>query len=273
MQNQESAIQLRDVGVIRNGRWILRNVTWNVAAGSVAAILGPNGSGKSTLARILGGHLWPSCGACNVLAGQFGDVDLPTLRKSIRLVQPAGPYDVDPELTAEEVVLSGFFGTIGLYADPTDAMRDDAARLLGRVGLRQVSTSRYAVLSSGERVRSLVARALTSRPKLLLLDEPTAGLDLLAREQLLATIQAVTSSPSAPTVVLITHHVEELPPSTSNVLLLSGGAPAAVGTPADVLRSETLGAAYGCPLEVERRKGRWYVRVDPSGWQGLLDAR
>ena len=270
MGNEQPAIRLRDVGVRRGERWILRGVNWSVAAGSVAAILGPNGSGKSTLARILAGHLWPSEGECDVAGGHFGDVDLAALRRSIRLVQPAGPYDVDPELTAHEVVLTGFFGTIGLYDVPSDEQRDAASRLLRDVGLSHVAGSRYATLSSGERVRSLVARALASRPALLLLDEPTAGLDLLAREQLLATVQAVTSSRPAPTVVLITHHVEELPPNTSNVLLLDNGGVAAVGGPQDVLRSETLAAVYRCPLSVEHREGRWYVRVDPSAWQGLL---
>ena len=273
MSSEQPAIRLRNVGVLRGERWILRGVNWTVPAGAVAAILGPNGSGKSTLTRILAGHLWPTEGECDVLMGHFGDVDLPTLRKSIRLVQAAGPYDVDPELTAHEVVLTGFFGTIGLYATPTDEMREVATRLLRDVGLSHVTHSRYATMSSGERVRSLLARALASRPRLLLLDEPTSGLDLLAREQLLATIQAVTSAPSAPTVVLITHHVEELPPDTANVLLLSEGTVAASGPPEQVIQNDTLGCVYKCPLHVERREGRWYVRVDPAAWQDLLNDR
>jgi iron complex transport system ATP-binding protein len=265
MSSEQPAIRLRNVGVRRGERWILRGVTWTVPSGAVAAILGPNGSGKSTMARYPRGA---TCGPARVSAtcspAIFGDVDLPTLRKSIRLVQPAGPYDVDPELTTHEVVLTGFFGTIGLYATPTDEMRDAATRLLSDVGLGHVSTSRYATLSSGERVRSLLARALASRPKLLLLDEPTAGLDLLAREQLLATVQAITSSPSAPTVVLITHHVEELPPDTSNVVLLSDGKVAASGTPNDVLRQDTL--AQGLSLPTSRRaQARAVVCAGRSG--------
>src|SRR5690242_13953172 len=109
--DEQPAIQLKEVGLRRGQRWILRGVNWSVPAGSCAAILGPNGSGKSTLARILGGHLWPTAGECNVLGQRFGDVDLAELRRDIRLLQPAGPYDLDSTLTVREVVLTGFFGT------------------------------------------------------------------------------------------------------------------------------------------------------------------
>jgi iron complex transport system ATP-binding protein len=262
---------------MRSDRWILRGVTWSVPSGACAAILGPNGSGKSTLTRIVGGHLWPTAGECTVLGGHFGETNLAGLRRSIRLVQSAGPYDVDPSLSARDVLLTGFFGTLALYDAPTDAMQQAADRLLEQVGLVHVADHIYSTLSSGERVRSLVARALAARPGLLLLDEPTAGLDLLAREQVLATVQALfepaqVAAVPPPTVVFITHHVEELPPATSHVLLLDGGTVAAQGTPQQVLRSDVLSRVYRCPLTVTRRDGRHYVHVDPGAWRGLLPA-
>src|SRR5687768_16962971 len=221
MSEQPPAIKLKGVGMRRGARWILRDIDWTVPAGACCAILGPNGSGKSTLTRILAAHSWPTTGTCEVIGGTLGETSLPELRHSIRLVQAAGPYDVEPELTAREVVETGFFGTLGLYDATDDAMERDADALLAQVGLAHVSSQKYATLSSGERVRSLIARALAARPKLLLLDEPTSGLDLLAREQVLATVQSLFDQRdrTPPTVVFITHHVEELPPATSRVLL------------------------------------------------------
>ncbi len=258
-----SSIQLSNVGVQRSGRWILRDVNWQIPAGACVAILGPNGSGKSTLTRILAGHLWPTAGDVHVLDGHFGETSLPELRKRIRLVQAAGPYDVDSELTCHEAVL-------------TDGMHATADDLLRQVGLSHVSDHLYSTLSSGERVRTLIARALVVRPKLLLLDEPTAGLDLLAREQVLATVQrmfageSTTPAEAPPTTIMITHHVEELPPATTQVLLLSNGRPAALGTPEQVLRPEVLSPVYGCPVEVRRTGERWYLEVHPDAWEGLL---
>jgi len=274
----ESAIELQGVGVLRDGRWILRDVTWSIPQGTCCAILGPNGSGKSTLTRILAGHLWPTAGHVRVLDGVFGESSLPQLRKQIRLVQAAGPFDVDAELTCHEVVLTGFFSTIGLYDVVTDEMHAEAERLLAQVGLSHVATHPYRTLSSGERVRALMARALAVRPRLLLLDEPTSGLDLLAREQVLATVQRLFEGrqsgsgdqPAPPTTIFITHHVEELPPSTSQILLLSNGAPAALDTPVKVLQAPILSAVYGCPLSVRRSGDRTYIEVHPDAWEGLL---
>ena len=267
------AFELTGAGVRRGESWILRGVDWSVPAGAAAAVLGPNGSGKSTLARILACHLWPTEGEATVLGGRLGEANLLDVRRSIRLVQPAGPYDVDPALTAREVVFTGFFGTIGLYDLVTESMAAEADRLLGQVGLSHVADHAYATLSSGERVRALIARALAVRPGLLLLDEPTAGLDLLAREQVLATVQRLfegTRPVDRPTVVMITHHVEELPPATSHVLLLSEGRVAASGTPELVLRSEVLSRAYDFAVDVRRSNGRYYVEVHPRAWEQLL---
>jgi len=270
--NGQPAIELRDVGVMRSGRWILRDISWRVVAGTCAAILGPNGGGKSTLARVISGYIWPTSGDVYVNGAHFGDVDLNQLRRRIRLVQPAGPYDVDPSLNARDVVLTGLFGTIGLFDTVTAADVEHAEQLLTQVGLRGLSQSRYSTLSTGERVRALIARALIQRPDVLLLDEPTAGLDLLGREQVLGTIERLFAAGNQrTTVLLITHHIDELPPVTSQVLLLAGGGVAAQGKPEQVLRDETLSAAYRCRLRVQNVDRRYYVRVDPRGWEGSLE--
>jgi iron complex transport system ATP-binding protein len=273
MTSEQPAFELKNLGLLRRERWILRDVDWTVRSGTCAAILGPNGSGKSTLARVLACHLWPSKGDVSVLGGRFGEANLPEVRKQIRLVQPAGPYDVDPELTTTDVVVSGFFGSLALYQRVTEEMRETALALLDQVGLSAVAKSVYSTLSSGERVRSLIARALVCRPRLLLLDEPTSGLDLLAREQVLATIEGLYAEADPPTVVLITHHVEELPPVTSNIVLLDNGAVAASGRPESVLRSEVLSGVYRCPLQVRNAGGRYYVEVHPAAWERLLSRR
>jgi iron complex transport system ATP-binding protein len=269
-----SAIRANGVGVRRNGRWILRNVDWTVPSGSCVAVLGPNGSGKSTLTRVISGYLWPTEGELSVLGEQFGSVNLHALRESLRLVQPTGLAEPDAEATAFEVALTGAFGTVGLYGEVSDDLRDEAERLLATVGLRAALKTPYQNLSSGERIRCLIARAMIRKPRLLLLDEPTSGLDLLAREQVLATIQSLYQNGSErPTVVLITHHLEELPPAVSHVLVLDEGAVAAQGAPEDVLRSELLSSVYRCPLQVVRSEGRYYSRVSPGAWDSLLARR
>jgi iron complex transport system ATP-binding protein len=265
------AIDLKNITLVRGETTILRDVSWQVPQGACVAILGPNGSGKSTLTRILACHYWPTHGDVSILGGAFGETNLLESRQEIRLVQAAGPYDVEPSLTAKEVVLTGFFSSINLYDPVTPEMEAEADRLLNLVGLSHVTTHTYATMSSGERVRSLIARALAIKPKLLLLDEPTNGLDLLAREQVLATVELMfQNDPTPPTVVMITHHVEELPPATSQILLLDEGRVAASGPPAEVLRSDVLSRVYHCPLEVRHSNGRYRIEVHPNAWAALL---
>lgn len=272
MDARNRAFDINNVGFLREGRWILKDVSFAVPRGTVAAILGPNGSGKSTLARILSGYLFPSAGTVDVLGQRFGKTDLTVLRRSIALVQPAGPYEVDGALSAREVVLTGLEGTLVLYRQVDRSEREQALRILDLVGLGQVADHPYRTLSSGERLRSLIARALIKRPGLLILDEPTAGLDLLAREQVLATVDALMRDQHdrATTTLMITHHVEELPPSTASILLLDQGRVAASGTPEQVLREATLSRVYGCPVHVHQAHGRWSLHVDPQAWKQLL---
>jgi iron complex transport system ATP-binding protein len=275
MHDFSPAILLRSVGVVRSNRWILRDINWAVPAGACAAVLGPNGSGKSTLTKVIAGHLWPTAGDVRVLGEHFGEVDLHQLRRGIRLVSSTAPVELDHELTAHEVAMTGFFGTLGLYDEVSQQMRDDAAGMLDRVGLHPVADHRYNTLSSGERMRCLLARALVIRPQLLMLDEPTMGLDFLAREQVLAAVQSLSTADDEhrPTVLMITHHLEELPPMVSQVLLLSEGQAAAHGSAAEVLRPEVLSPVYHCPMEITHLGGRYYAQVHPGSWGEILNRR
>jgi len=260
-------VKLRAVSVVRGERTILRDVNWTVPAEACAAILGPNGSGKSTLVRVIMGQMWPTHGEVSVLGQPFGETDLNQLRQSIRLVQTNGPVEFDPEETTLRVVLTGFFGTIGLFKKTTPAMQRRGIKLIRQVGLEKEIHQPFRTLSSGERMRCLIARALVLQPKLLILDEPTAGLDLLAREQVLATVHyLLKQTQTPPAMLMITHHVEELLPETQQVLVLKDGQVAASGAPADVITSAVLSSVYQCPVEVNRREGRYWLHVKSSAW-------
>jgi iron complex transport system ATP-binding protein len=267
----EPALDLRGVGVRRGERWLLQDINWVVPAGAVGAIIGPNGSGKSTLARVLSGYVFPTAGEVRVFGERYGSVDLNEMRRSIRLVQAGGPYEPEATLSALEVVGTGADGTIGLFHELPNDLVDRAGALLRLVGLTAVPQRPWSTLSSGERVRALVARAFLRPPKLLLLDELTAGLDLLAREQVLAALAQISSKAGpATTMLMITHHLEELLPSTSRVILLSHGRGVAMGEPGEVLNGRSLSEAYECEVKVEVIGGRFYPRVDPSNWGELI---
>ncbi len=284
---EQLAIDIEDVHVRRGSTSILRGVTTRIAAGSCAAILGPNGCGKTTLTRVLTGHMFMTGGRATVLGETIGRTDVRALRRRVAVVNPTADSAtshvsgavVDGDLSAIEAVLTGYFGTVGLYDRPTDAQREHAADLLRQVGLGDRLDLRYALLSTGEQRRCLIARSLVHRPELLILDEPTAGLDLAGREQVLATIEGLlerqaidgqTSNADGPrrptTVLMITHHVEELSPRTSQVILMRGGQVAADGRPDDLITPESLTQTFGCKVFVRKLHRRWWVEVLPEAW-------
>ncbi len=226
-------------------------------AGEVWALLGPNGAGKSTLLRLLATYAHPTRGQVDILGQRLGRVDVFSLRPLVGLVTSHHP--VPHGRTVRDVVLTGATGTIDLMARWTpgaaDLSRADAA--IEVMGLGPLAGARWPVLSQGERGRALIARALVGQPRVLLLDEPAAGLDLAGREQLLASIDDLRASQPALATIVVTHHLEELPSSTSHALLLRDGATVATGPVTRTLTSDLVSSCFGYPVTITRNAGRW----------------
>ena len=270
MSNASPAIEVRDLQVRRGETRILRDFNWTLPRGSFGVILGPNGSGKSTLLRVLRGRAWPIGGTIDVLGERFGSYDWRKMRRRLAVVDPSEKHTVDGRVTASDAVLTGFFSTLWLYDEPTSVQRDRASRLLEAVGLGHRRDHAFGTLSTGEQRRCLLARALVEVPEILALDEPTAGLDLAGRERLLATVSQLRQEHPEMTVVLITHHVEEIAPEADQLLLLSEGRVAACGRPDDLLTPERMTELFGCKVFIQKRSGRWCLEVLPEAWLELL---
>ena len=250
------------VGVVRGGRPLLRDVDLVVAPGEHWALLGPNGAGKTTLLTVLGALGHPTHGTVDVLGHRLGRVDLRELRRHVGHVDPR--HRMLGDLRVRHVVLTGLTGTSDLVPrwapDPDE--RERADRLVRSVGLAARADDRWSVLSQGERGRALLARALVAHPALLLLDEPATGLDVAAREMLLDTVDAVRREHPALASVTVTHHLEDLPASTSHAVLLRDGAVLAQGPADAVVTTELVSRTFDHPLRVERAGGRWSARSD-----------
>ncbi|MGP6174523.1 ABC transporter ATP-binding protein [Corynebacterium sp. A21] len=262
-------IRLEDVTFRRGGKEILHGVSFTVGRGEHWAMLGPNGAGKSTLLGFCGAESFPTTGTVDVLGHRLGRVDMPTLRRHIGHVNPR--HRLGSPLSVVDVVLTGITGTIDtpMRWAPTP---DDLARAQAQIellGLGSIAEGRWPTLSQGERGRALIARALVADPALLLLDEPSTGLDVAAREQLLETIDSLGSSHPELTSILVTHHLEELPENTTHAMLISEGMITAAGPVEEVLNTSNISAAFHHPIAVERREGRWSARAArKSGTRG-----
>ena len=256
------AIRLVGVTVVRDGRAILDRVDWTVGGGERWAVLGPNGSGKTTLLRIASLYLHPTAGTVEVLGARLGRVDVRRHRTGIGLVSPAfadllraDVTALDVVMTAREAALEAWWHSYG------DDDRAAARFLLARTGAEALAERTFGTLSSGERQRVLLARSLWGDPGLVLLDEPTAGLDLGAREDLVGRLAGLAADRTTPPTVLVTHHVEEIPAGFTHALLLRDGRVVARGPIGDVLDAGPLSATFGLPLALDRRDGRYAARA------------
>jgi iron complex transport system ATP-binding protein len=256
-----AVLELNDVSFLRGGKTILDRVSLVVRPGEHWALLGPNGAGKSTILGFCGAMAHPSSGTVRVLGAQLGRVELQALRRSIGHVNPRHP--LQSPLSIREVVLTGLTGSIETplrwEADAAQIARAD--ELIDSLGMSGKADARWPTLSQGERGRALIARALIADPDLLLLDEPSTGLDVAAREQLLETIDVLDSTHPEIASILVTHHLEELPSSTTHALLISHGRIVATGAATEVITSENVSAAFEHPIDVEHRDDRWSARA------------
>jgi iron complex transport system ATP-binding protein len=255
------ALQLHDVTFIRDGRPLLADIDLEVGYGEQWALIGPNGAGKSTLLNLCGAVNFPSRGWVRVLGSRLGEIDLRELRRSIGFVNPRHPLRSD--LTVEDIVLTGITGSIERVPrwEPTAEELDRAHLMMKTMGVDVPTSPHWHTMSQGERGRTLIARALMTEPPLLLLDEPSTGLDVAAREQMIRTLDELPASIPGLTTVMVTHHFEELPPSTTHAALLRGGRLVAAGPVDDVLTTEPVSACFDHPIRISRDAGRWQARA------------
>jgi iron complex transport system ATP-binding protein len=255
-----SVIDLRIESFARDGVEILRDVHWRVAHGEHWVVLGPNGAGKSSLLSIVAGYEWPSHGEVSVLGETYGKCDMRALKERIGWVSAALFSWLPAAQSARQVVATGIHATIGNWHELSaeDLYRaDDALRHIGAYSFRN---KRYGVLSQGEKQRVMIARALVTNPDLLILDEPCSGLDPGTRERLIEDVDTLCAKPDGPTLILVSHHVEEIPTHATHALLIKEGHTLDAGPLNEVLSDVLLSELYEFPCEIGTANGRYWLR-------------
>jgi iron complex transport system ATP-binding protein len=250
------------VSVIRGGNFLVRNLSWQVELDERWVILGPNGAGKTTLLNLATGRLHPSRGTAWVLGERLGRTDVTELRTRIGLSTGQFGERVPPSERVLDVVVTAAWSVVGRWRESYDPQDEARARqLLHQLGMGALAEREFGTLSEGERKRTLIARALMNDPELMLLDEPSAGLDLGGREDLIARLTELALDADSPAMVLVTHHVEEIPPGFTHGLLLREGSIVASGLLGEVMTADNLTKAFGLPLIVDRLDDRYTARA------------
>ncbi|RYL90373.1 ABC transporter ATP-binding protein [Sporolactobacillus sp. THM7-4] len=245
----------------REAKDVLTDITWKVRNNEHWCLVGLNGSGKTTLLKMINGYIWPTTGTLSVLGRTFGKVDLRELRKKIGWVSAALESRLHPDERPKDIVLSGKFASIGLYDEIQPEDEDQAEALLEKMNCTAFSNRAFGTLSQGEKQRVLIARSLMAEPELLILDEPCNGLDILARERLLSLVQDMTESDGAPTMIFVTHHVDEILPCFTHTLLLKDGSVYQSGLTSELMTPENMTAFYGGKVTIQRRGERLSMAI------------
>lgn len=261
MKTSKPILSVTGLRIERSGTTILNDVHWRVERGQHWTILGANGSGKTSLLSALTGYLMPTAGEISLLGETYGESDWRELRKKIGIVSSSVRQMMAEDEAALETVASGKYAMIDFWGRITRDEKTQALRLLRQVECVYLANRPWSVLSQGERQRVLIGRALMARPRVLILDEPCAGLDPAAREHFLQFIQRLGTRKSSPTLVLVTHHVEEIMPVFSHVLVLKDGQVLAVGDKAGTLNSRQLSKAFNAKTKLETSQGRYTLKV------------
>ena len=256
-----AVLELAGVTVRRGDVVLLDDLDWTVEEDERWVVIGPNGAGKTTLLQVAAAQLHPTTGVAGVLEEVLGTVDVFDLRPRIGLTSAALAERIPRGERVHDVVVSASYGVVGRWREEYDNLdHDRATELLRELGAKHLADRTFGTLSEGERKRVQIARALMSDPELLLLDEPAAGLDLGGREDLVSTLSVLAMDPDSPATVLVSHHVEEIPPGFSHAMLLREGRVVASGLLGDVLTEQNLSATFGMPLVLLHADGRWTAR-------------
>jgi iron complex transport system ATP-binding protein len=255
-------LRLRSVGVRYERAPLLRDINWTARAGESWVIIGPNGAGKTTLLQVAATLLAPTEGTVEILGEALPGADIADLRTRIGMASAAIAEQVPPAEKVIDLVLTASYGILGRDTEEYDSFDlTRAVELLDALGCAHLIRRRFSSLSEGERKRVQIARSLMADPELLLLDEPAAGLDLGGREDLLARIAALLRDPRSPMMVLVTHHVEEVPAGFTHAMLMRKGTVLAAGPLAEVFTERNLSRCFGVPLQIERHAARWSARA------------
>jgi iron complex transport system ATP-binding protein len=260
----DNIVELRNISFVRQNKKILQDIDLSVQSQTCTAILGPNGSGKSTLIALIAGYIWPTTGNVSVFGNTFGKVNLNQLRKNVGIIEPSRMPSFIPYYTLRQIVATGLFGTIILPANKTlsdnDTQKVDFE--IASMGLSDLADTRFTSLSTGEQTKTLIARAIVSNAKLLILDEPTVGLDIAARANVVNALDKLLKRKHPPTIIIVSHHLDELPSYVDKVVLLKQGRILFHDTPEKTLTSENLSAAFDCSIKVAKNNYRFVAWTD-----------